>query len=62
MSDQAGEPFKQYMCVLCGYIYDEAAGDPEHGLPAGTRWVDVPETWVCPECDGFKADFEMIEL
>jgi hypothetical protein len=20
------------MCLICGWIYDEAAGDPEHGI------------------------------
>ena len=59
MSEQA---FQKYMCVICGYIYDEEVGEPEHGLPAGTRWDDVAVTWVCPECDATKMDFEMVEL
>ena len=48
-----------YECSICGWIYDEAVGDPEHGIPAGTRWEDVPDTWLCPECGASKADFEM---
>ena len=31
------EEYKTYMCLICGFIYDEAAGLPEDGLPAGTR-------------------------
>ena len=31
-------PFRTYMCLICGFIYDEAAGLPEEGIPAGTRW------------------------
>jgi len=53
---------KQYMCVICGYIYDEAKGDPEHGIPPGTKWEDVPINWTCPECGASKEDFEMVEI
>ena len=54
--------YRQYMCVLCGYIYDEEQGCPEDGIEPGTRWDDVPVSWVCPECGATKDDFEMIEL
>ncbi len=50
------------MCVVCGYIYDEAVGVPDEDIPAGTRWEDVPETWTCPDCGTTKDDFEMIEI
>ena len=53
---------KRYMCLLCGYIYDEAQGWPDDGIPAGTRWDDVPITWRCPDCGGAKEDFEMVEI
>ena len=53
---------KVYECIVCGYIYDEIKGDPEHGVAAGTRWSDVPEDWACPDCGVAKADFEMIEV
>ena len=39
-----------------------AAGLPEEGLPAGTRWEDVPVNWVCPECGARKEDFELVEI
>ena len=54
--------FKVWQCILCGFVYDEAEGLPEEGIPAGTRWADVPETWVCPQCSAPKADFEMVEI
>ena len=41
--------FKKYECVICGFIYDEAEGLPEDGIPPGTRWADIPEDWECPE-------------
>ena len=54
--------FRTWMCLICGWIYDEAAGLPEEGIPAGTRWEDVPINWVCPECGARKEDFEMVQL
>jgi len=42
-------PYRTWMCVVCGFIYDEAAGLPEEGIAPGTRWEDIPETWTCPD-------------
>lgn len=58
----AGAATRKWMCVVCGYIYDEAEGVPDEGIPPGTRWEDVPETWTCPDCGTTKDDFEMIEI
>ena len=52
----------RYQCIVCGYIYDEAQGWPQDGIAAGTKWEDVPDTWVCPDCGVGKADFEMVEI
>ncbi|MBO4649190.1 MAG: rubredoxin, partial [Lentisphaeria bacterium] len=38
----------KYVCDACGYVYDPAAGDPENGIPAGTKWEDLPADWTCP--------------
>jgi len=54
--------YKRYMCLLCGFIYDESKGWPEDGIAPGTRWEDVPPHWVCPDCKAMKEDFEMIQL
>jgi rubredoxin len=51
---------RTWECIVCGYVYNEAEGDPEHGIKAGTRWEDIPEDWTCPECGIAKADFEMV--
>lgn len=53
---------KRYQCNICGFIYDEEAGDPEHGIKAGTLWKDIPENWTCPECGVTKSDFDMVEI
>jgi rubredoxin/redox-sensitive bicupin YhaK (pirin superfamily) len=54
--------FKRLVCLGCGFLYDEEAGLPEYGLPAGTRWEDAPDDWVCPDCGTPKHLFEMVEL
>lgn len=54
--------FKKYLCRACGYVYDEALGDPDCGLPAGTRFEDIPDDWQCPLCGVTKADFEPLEV
>jgi rubredoxin len=43
-------------------LYDEALGLPEHGIAPGTRWDDVPEDWVCPDCGTPKDMFEMVMI
>jgi rubredoxin len=58
----AAAGFKKWQCVLCAFAYDEALGMPGEGIPAGTRWNDVPDTWSCPDCAASKRDFEMIEV
>lgn len=52
---------KKYVCTVCGYIYDPAAGDPDNGVAPGTAFEDIPDTWVCPECGVPKSDFEPAE-
>jgi rubredoxin len=61
-AEPAQTEFKVWQCILCGFIYDEAEGLPAEDIPAGTRWEDVPDSWICPECSATKADFEMIEV
>jgi rubredoxin len=53
---------KTYQCVVCGFIYEEAAGMPDDGIAPGTRWADIPADWACPDCGVAKGDFDMVEL
>ncbi len=46
-----------YVCEVCGYVYDEAAGDPDNGIAPNTPWENVPEDWVCPLCGVGKDQF-----
>lgn len=50
------------MCLVCGFVYDEAQGLPEEGIAPGTKWEDVSVNWACPECGARKDDFELIEI
>lgn len=58
----ADAPWRNWMCVVCGFTYSEADGLPEEGIAPGTRWEDVPATWTCPDCGMSKDDFDMIEM
>ncbi|WP_312642422.1 rubredoxin [Hydrogenoanaerobacterium sp.] len=49
---------EKYVCSICGHIYDEAEGDPDNGVAPGTKWEDVPDSWVCPLCGVGKDMFE----
>jgi rubredoxin len=53
---------RTFMCLICGWIYDEASGAPDDGIAPGTRWEEIPPNWVCPECGARKEDFEMVEV
>jgi rubredoxin len=58
----SADDFKQWVCVICGWVYDEAAGLPDEGIAPGTRWADVPADWRCPLCDVGKEDFALVEF
>jgi rubredoxin len=53
---------KRYMCLVCGFIYDEDTGFMESGIQPGTVWKDLPTNWICPECGVSKEEFEMLEI
>jgi rubredoxin len=48
----------KYVCTICGYVYDPAAGDADAGIKPGTSFTDLPEDWVCPLCGAAKDQFE----
>ncbi len=50
-----------YICTSCGFIYDPDDGDPDGGIPPGTAFAEIPDTWFCPVCGARKADFEPYE-
>ena len=50
----------KWECEICGYIYDEALGDPDHGIAPGTPWAGIPDDWSCPDCGVAKSEFQMV--
>ena len=50
----------KYKCIVCGYIYDPAIGDPDNGIKPGVAFSALPDDWVCPECGAPKSEFEKI--
>jgi len=53
---------KRWICIICGFVYDEELGLPQEGIAPGTRWEDIPDDWLCPDCGVGKSDFEMVAL
>ncbi|NLV27072.1 MAG: rubredoxin [Methanomicrobiales archaeon] len=45
---------KPYKCEICGYIYDPVRGEPKNGIPPGTAFEDLPDTYICPVCGKAK--------
>lgn len=52
---------RKYSCQYCSHIYDEALGDPDSGIAPGTKFEDIPDDWMCPECGAEKSAYELIE-
>ena len=49
---------KTWTCTVCGWVYDEAQGDPDYDLAPGVPFADLPEDFVCPLCGVGKDMFE----
>ena len=56
--NKKGEVMQKYVCKVCGYVYDPEKGDPDNSVNAGTKFEDIPDTWVCPVCGVGKDQFE----
>jgi rubredoxin len=48
---------EKWECQVCGYVYDPAIGDVEHGIEAGTPFEALPDDWICPVCGVPKDQF-----
>ncbi|BBE11101.1 rubredoxin [Halorhodospira halochloris] len=49
-----------WVCTVCGWIYDESEGASDLGIAPGTAFGDIPEGFVCPECQAGKDAFEQM--
>ncbi|WP_321505125.1 rubredoxin [uncultured Methanoregula sp.] len=50
VTKKAGQAPARYRCRLCGYIYSPLRGEPHNGIPVGTEFDDLPDSYVCPVC------------
>ncbi len=50
----------KWECIVCGYVYDPALGDPESGVPPNTPFEALRGNWVCPDCGAGKDMFEQV--
>ena len=53
---------KTWMCMNCGWVYEQERGDPLGDIPPGTAWDEIPDDWRCPDCGAAKSDFDMVEI
>ena len=51
----------RWRCTVCGYIYDEAAGEPATGTAPGTPFAALPDDWRCPVCGAAKDAFVLVD-
>ena len=47
----------EYVCDVCGWVYNEEMGDPDNGIDPSTKFADLPEDFVCPLCGVGKDEF-----
>ena len=50
----------KYACELCGYIYDEDAGNPRRGIASGTAFEQLSTDFECPGCGCEKEAFDPV--
>lgn len=51
---------QNWVCTICGYIYDPSKGDPENGVAPGAAFEELPPEWCCPLCGAGKDSFEPV--
>lgn len=48
---------EEYLCNVCGYVYDPIVGDIDGGVEPGIPFEELTEDWVCPVCSVGKEEF-----
>ena len=54
--------YKKLRCTICDWVYDEYLGSEKESIAPKTKWEDIPEDWVCPDCGANKDQFDMVEI
>jgi len=55
-------PDRMFLCTICGWLYEEARGLPDDDILPGTRWEDLPDDFVCPECGAGREWFRELKM
>ncbi|MFC2974762.1 rubredoxin [Azotobacter bryophylli] len=48
-------------CKICWYQYHPEKGDDVWQIPPGTPFAALPEHWRCPNCDGDREQFMVVD-
>lgn len=48
---------QNYVCGVCGYVYEPQKGDPDNDVNPGTSFDELPDDWECPVCGAGKDEF-----
>jgi rubredoxin len=54
-------PTSKLECKICWYLYDPAEGDAVWQVAPGTPFAQLPEHWRCPNCDGDRDQFMVVD-
>lgn len=49
-------------CKVCWHVHDPAAGDPVWQVAPGTAFAYLSDHWRCPNCDGAKEQFMLLDV
>jgi rubredoxin len=60
MTDPSESNAAKWVCTSCGYIYDPATDDVEHGIERGKPFEQLPDSWKCPICYATKEAFDLL--
>jgi len=48
-------------CKICWWQYDPKKGDDYWQIQPNTPFSKLPSHWSCPECDGRREDFMVVD-
>jgi rubredoxin len=55
--DERATGVGNWKCSACDYVYIPEFGDPQRGIPPGTPFEELPDSWTCPDCGEPKSVF-----
>lgn len=54
-------PDAKLECKICWHVYDPEEGDEMRQIAPNTPFSQLPDDWHCPNCDGEKNQFMVID-